>query len=107
MRCSCGRTTRSKRQNFPAFYARTLGEDLKFAMAHGLKGTDFDSLTSKYATQGPSLYMLATILNHPDASIDGTIDEFCAAFGPAKPSVKEYFELCESAYPQYSAAEQI
>jgi hypothetical protein len=93
-------------QNFPAFYARTLGEDLKFAMAHGLKGTDFDSLTSKYATQGPTLYMLATILNHPDASVEGTIDEFCAAFGPARGAVKEYFDLCESAYPQYSAAEQ-
>ncbi len=93
-------------QNFPAFYARTLGEDLKFAMAHGLKGTDFDSLKSKYATQGPMLYMLATILNHPDASVDATIEEFCAAFGPAKGAVKEYFDLCEAAYPQYSAAEQ-
>ena len=75
-------------------------------MAHGLKGTDFDSLTSKYATQGPMLYMLATILNHPDASVDATIEEFCAAFGPAKGAVKEYFDLCEAAYPQYSAAEQ-
>jgi hypothetical protein len=93
-------------QNFPAFYARTLGEDLKFAAAHGLKGTDFDSLTSKYSTQGPSLYMLATILNHPEASVDGVIDQFCAAFGPAREAVKEYFDLCESAYPQYSATEQ-
>jgi hypothetical protein len=93
-------------QNFPAFYARTLGEDLKFAMAHGLKGTDFDSLKSKYATQGPTLYILATILNHPDASVDGTIEEFCAAFGPAKDAIKEYFDLCEAAYPQYSAADQ-
>jgi hypothetical protein len=93
-------------QNFPAFYARTLGEDLKFAAAHGLKGTDFDSLTSKYSTQGPTLYMLATVLNHPDASIDGVLDDFYAAFGPAKEAVKEYFDLWESIYPQYSASEQ-
>jgi hypothetical protein len=93
-------------QNFPAFYARTLGEDLKFAMAHGLKGTDFDSLTSKYATQGPNLYMLATILNHPDARVDQVLEEFCEAFGPAGPAVKEYFDLWESIYPQYSAAER-
>ena len=93
-------------QNFPAFYARTLGNDLKFAMAHGLKGDDFDSLTSKYSTQGPTLYMLATILNHPDASVEGVVDEFCAAFGPAQASVKKYFDLWESAYPQYSASEQ-
>jgi hypothetical protein len=92
--------------NFPAFYARTLGEDLKFAMAHGLKGTDFDSLTSKYSTEGPSLYMLAKILNHPDASVDAVIDEFCAAFGPARNSVKQYFQLWQSIYPDYSPAEQ-
>jgi hypothetical protein len=92
--------------SFPAFYARTLGEDLKFAMAHSLKGTDFDSLTSKYSTQGPTLYMLATILNHPDASVDQVIDDYCAAFGPAKGAVKEYFDLWESIYPQYSLAEQ-
>jgi len=93
-------------QNFPANYARTLGEDLKFAMAHRLQGTDFDSLTSKYSTQGPSLYMLATILNHPDKSVDGVLDDFYSAFGPAKAAVKEYFDLWESVYPQYSAEEQ-
>ena len=92
--------------NFPAFYARTLGEDLKFAMAHGLKGTDFDSLTSKYSAQGPSLYMLVRILNHPEESTDAVIDEFCAAFGSAKGSIQEYFHLWESIYPQYSNAEQ-
>lgn len=93
-------------QNFPTSYARTLGEDLKFSAAHGLRGTDFDSLTSKYSTQGPTLYMLAAILNHPDASIDGVLDDFYAAFGPAKESVKAYFDLWESIYPQYSEDEK-
>jgi hypothetical protein len=92
--------------NFPAFYARTLGNDLKFALARGLKGTDFDSLTGKYATQGPSLYMLARVLNHPDVPVEAVIEEFCAAFGPARKTVKEYFDLWESIYPQYSEAEQ-
>lgn len=92
--------------NFPAFYARTLGEDLKFAAAHGLRGTDFDSLTSKYATQGPSLYMLAAILNHPDASPDAVLDDFYGAFGPARDTVRRYFELWESIYPQYSDDEK-
>lgn len=92
--------------NFPAFYAHTLGEDLKFALAHHLKGTDFDSLTSKYSTQGPSLYMLAKILNHPDASVDGVLDEFYGAFGPAQKTVKQYFELWESVYPSFSTEEQ-
>jgi hypothetical protein len=92
--------------NFPAFYALTLGEDLKFAMAHGLKGTDFDSLTGKFSTEGPSLYMLAKMLNHPDASTDAVIDEFCAAFGPASATVKQYFQLWESVYPNFSESEK-
>ena len=92
--------------NFPAFYAKTLGEDLKFAAAHHLKGVDFDSLTGKYAVQGPSLYMLAAMLNHPDASIDQTLDDFYSAFGPAKPQVKEYFDLWESIYPHFTDEEQ-
>ena len=93
-------------RNFPAFYARTLGEDLKFAMAHGMKGADFDSLTGRYATQGPSLYVLAQILNHPEASIDAVLDDFYAGFGPAKAAVKSCFELWESIYPNYSPADQ-
>jgi hypothetical protein len=92
--------------NFPAFYARTLGEDLKFAMAHGLKGTDFDSLTGKYSTQGPSLYMLAKVLNHPDVSVNAVLEEFYAAFGPARASVRAYFALWEVNYPHYSETEQ-
>jgi hypothetical protein len=92
--------------NFPAFYARTLGEDLKFGMAHGMKGTDFDSLTGKYSTQGPSLYVLAQILNHPKASVETLLDDFYAAFGSAKTTVEAYFALLESVYPNYSAAEQ-
>jgi hypothetical protein len=92
--------------NFPAFYARTLGEDLKFALAHGLKGTDFDSLTGKYSTQGPSLYMLAAVLNHPDSSVDAVLGDFYAAFGPARASVRKYFSMWESVYPDYSASGQ-
>ena len=92
--------------NFPAFYARTLGEDLKFAMAHGMKGTDFDSLTSKYSAQGPSLYMLATILNHPQASPETVIDDFYMAFGAASNAIKDYFNLWESVYPNFSMTEQ-
>ena len=93
-------------QNFPTSYAHTLGEDLKFAAAHGLRGTDFDSLTSKYSTQGPTLYTLAVILNHPEAPVDGVLGDFYSAFGPAKDSVKAYFDLWESIYPQYSEAEK-
>jgi len=86
--------------NFPAFYARTLGEDLKFAISHGVKGMDFDSLDSQYSVQGPTLYMLAKVLNHPEVDVNAVVDEFESAFGLAKESVKAYFDLWESAYPK-------
>jgi hypothetical protein len=80
----------------PVSYARELGQDLKFAMAHSMKGADFDSLTGQYSTQGPTMYMLVKILNHPLASIDAVIDEFCSAFGPAQQAIKKYFQHWEA-----------
>jgi hypothetical protein len=91
--------------NYPLFYARDLGADLKFAMVHAMKGTDFDSLTGQYATQGPTLYMLAKILNHPEASVEGVLDEYCAAFGAAGHTVKEYFHHWETVNQRFSAEE--
>jgi Domain of unknown function (DUF4838) len=91
----------SQEPNFPAFYAHPMGEDLKFAMAHGVKGMDFDSLEGQYSAQGPTLYVLPKMLNHPNSSVDDALDEFYSAFGAAKPSVKAYFEVWESVYPQY------
>jgi hypothetical protein len=91
----------SQEPNFPAFYAHPMGEDLEFAMAHGVRGMDFDSLNSQYSAQGPTLYVLPKVLNHPKISVDAALDEFYSAFGAAKPTVKEYFEVWESIYPQY------
>jgi hypothetical protein len=91
--------------NYPLFYARSLGNDLKFALAHSMKGTDFDSLTGQYATQGPTLYMLAKILNHPDASVEGVLDEYYAAFGPAQHTIKAYFDYWETVNQRCSADE--
>lgn len=47
--------------NFPIFYADKLGEDFYRSYHRGMMGTDFDSLNGQYATQGPTLYMLARI----------------------------------------------
>jgi hypothetical protein len=89
--------------NFPVFYARVLGADLEFAAAHSMRGADFDSLTGQYATQGPTLYMLATVLNHPNTSVDGVLDEFYSAFGPAKEAVARYFAHWEAVNSHWSA----
>ncbi|MBI4906026.1 MAG: DUF4838 domain-containing protein [Acidobacteria bacterium] len=88
--------------NFPVFYARHMGEDLKYAMAHAMKGADFDSLTGQYSTQGPTLYMLAKILNYPDMSVDAVLGEFYGAFGAARSSIQEYFAHWETVTQKFS-----
>ena len=75
----------------PICVARKLGDDFTFAAARGLVGTDFDSLTGQYASQGPNLYMLARLHDDPSLTPDQVMDEFCEAFGNAAGAVREYF----------------
>lgn len=75
----------------PINIARPVGEDFSFAAHHGLIGTDFDSLTGQYATQGPNLYMLAR-LHEADLKPSEVLAEYYAAFGKAAEQVQSYFE---------------
>ncbi len=77
---------------YPIFYADKLGEDLAYCAKNGLIGTDFDSLTGQWGTQGLNLYVLPRILNNPDLPVEQVFDEYYSAFGPAKNQVKAYFE---------------
>ena len=76
---------------FPIHYARELGEEFRFCAEHGMIGSDFDSLTGQYATQGPNLYMLARLHERPSLTVDQVLDEYYGAFGPAEESVRDYF----------------
>lgn len=88
--------------NMPMFVAHKLGEDFKFYAEHGLIGTDFDSLTGQYATQGPNLYVLARLHEQPEMSVEQALDEYYAGFGPAAAAVREYFahweQVCDADY---------
>lgn len=77
--------------NLPIAFARRLGEDFTYAAAHGLVGTDFDSLTGQFATQGPNMYMLARLHDDPSLSPDAVLAEFYSAFGDAAEAVSQYF----------------
>ena len=77
--------------DFPVFYARQLAEDLKFAWAHRMVAADFDSLTGQWAVQGPTLYVLAVMMNHPDRSVESVLREYYEAFGPAEGLIRDYF----------------
>lgn len=81
--------------DYPINFAREFAEDFQFAYQHGMIGTDFDSLTGQWAAQGPDLYMLARIQEHPDWSADKILDEYYAGFGKGAEHVKAYFDHWE------------
>jgi hypothetical protein len=59
-------------------------------------GTDFDSLTGQWATQGPNLYLLMRLQSDPNADPDALLGEYYSAFGAASGEVKAYFDYWES-----------
>jgi hypothetical protein len=79
----------------PIFYARKFAGDYAYAYQHGMIATDFDSLTGQWATQGPNLYVLGRLNEHPEWPVDKILGEYYGGFGPAKEEVQAYFEHWE------------
>ena len=82
--------------NLPMVVARKLGEDFRRYANNGMIGTDFDSLTGQYSTQGPNLYMLARLHARPEMTVDEVLDEYFSAFGTAKDAVRAYVDHWET-----------
>jgi Domain of unknown function (DUF4838)/Glycosyl hydrolases family 2, sugar binding domain len=81
--------------NMPIAYARPFAKQFAFAAKHGMWGSDFDSLTGQYATQGPTLYVVARMNNNPKMPVSQILNEFYKGFGPASEAVKNYFKHWE------------
>lgn len=79
----------------PFIFAHQFADEFHHAAQHGMVATDYDSLTGHWATQGPNLYTAARLHNHPEATADELLAEYCAAFGPAAEKVKSYFTYWE------------
>ncbi len=77
---------------FPIFYADKLGRDIAFASKRNLIGTDFDALIGQWGAQGPNMYMLARMINHPAWSVERILSEYFSAFGAAESQIRKYFE---------------
>jgi hypothetical protein len=90
--------------NLPIFYARRLAEDFRYAATRGMVGSSFDSLFGSYATQGPNLYVLARMHQHPDWEADRLLQEYFSSFGPAASAVKRYFSHWENLSEQLTLA---
>ncbi|HRU05937.1 MAG TPA: DUF4838 domain-containing protein, partial [Candidatus Brocadiia bacterium] len=80
----------------PLIYAREAGEMFQYAMSRGAIGVDIDSWQGHWAADGINVYVLARLLWDPKRSVDSLIDEYCAAFGNAAPTVKLYFTRLEA-----------
>ena len=82
------------RAYIPHSIARRIFDDIELFKANGLIGTDFDCMDSCWATRGFDYYMVARALLNPDRLDFDTIyaDYLAAAFGPAAPEMREWFD---------------
>lgn len=79
----------------PHLYTRQFAEEFRFYAKHGMKGTDFDSLTGQWAVHGPTLYLLHRLHVRPQSTVDELLAEYYGAFGAAAATVKAYFDYWE------------
>lgn len=79
----------------PFIFAHQFADEFRNAARNSLFGTDFDSLTGQWATQGPTLYLLMRLQTQPDSDPDAVLDEYYSSFGPAAAQVRAYFAYWE------------
>ncbi len=80
----------------PHIFTNQFSDEFQKASSNGMIGTDFDSLTGHWATQGPNIYLLMRLQMHPDVSASSILSEYYSAFGPAADDVKKYFDFWEA-----------
>jgi hypothetical protein len=79
----------------PYIFVHQFADEFQHEVRNGMVGTDLDSLTGHWATQGPTLYVASRLHVHPQASVDELLAEYYAAFGAAAGPVKRYFDYWE------------
>lgn len=87
----------------PYVFAEQFGREFGFCARNGMIGTDFDSLTGMWATQGPNLYVLGRMHATPLADPQAVLAEYYAGFGPAAEEVRAYFAHWEARSEELAA----
>ena len=80
------------------------GKFFKFAYEHKMLGTDFDSLFSRWSTQGAWYYLIGRLHMRPDLTVEEIIAEYVSAFGSAAPAVRKYLAYWEEFTAKRTAA---
>ncbi|WP_181408101.1 DUF4838 domain-containing protein [Pararhizobium mangrovi] len=85
----------------PFVFAHQFADDFRNAALNGLVGTDFDSLTGQWATQGPTLYLMMCLQTRPSTPADVILDEYYSCFGAAADHIRAYFSYWETYTARY------
>jgi len=86
-----------RRSGAPLIYVHKFAEDFRYLAHHSMWGTDFDSCTHNWATQGLNYYVVARLHWNPDQNVDAIIDDYCrTGFGGAAKTVRRYFDILEA-----------
>ena len=80
----------------PLLNTRQIAHDFQFAAQRGLIGTDYDSLTSMFSTQGANIYTLARLSRDPKMSRENILREYSQGFGKAASQIRAYLEYWEN-----------
>lgn len=80
----------------PYLPLRDSGQFFKHAYEHNMLGTDFDSLFSRWGTQGAWYYVIGRLHMRPDLSVEEVIGEYVSAFGKAAPAIRKYLNYWEN-----------
>ncbi|MFT5469572.1 MAG: DNA-binding beta-propeller fold protein YncE [Verrucomicrobiales bacterium] len=96
----------ARRYGTPVVYVHKLAEDFQYLAHHSMIGTDLDSCTHHWATQGLNYYVAARLHWNPDLDVDELINDYCqSGFGAAAESMKHYFLRLEELTNEIAAAE--
>jgi hypothetical protein len=88
-----------RRTGMPLIYVHRFAEDFRHFVDTGMMGTDLDSCTHNWATQGLNYYVAARLHSDPNQDVDAMIDDYCrAGFGPAAKTMRRYYDLQESVF---------
>lgn len=88
-----------RRTGMPLLYPHRFAEDFRHFAKTGMIGTDLDSCTHNWATQGLNYYIVARLHWDPSRDVDAMIEDYCrAGFGPAAKTMRAYFSKLESVF---------
>lgn len=91
-------------QGFPDLSVRQTIRDIKDVAAANCVGIYIDGVWEHWATVGPQYYVMAQLVWDPAADAEAILtDYFSRAFGPAAPTVREYFEVLEKERMAFTA----